>query len=103
MIRTATTEDASSIVEIYNHYIEHSAATFELEPIDAAEMSRRIKRVQEEFMLPWLVMEIDHQIVGYAYATQWKTRKAYARTCESSIYFSTNSAGKGYGPRLYGE
>ncbi|WP_370088143.1 arsinothricin resistance N-acetyltransferase ArsN1 family B [Ekhidna sp.] len=103
MIRSATADDAAAIVAIYNHYILNSHATFELEEIDANEMISRIKKVQEEFKLPWLVLEEDGQIVGYAYATQWKARKAYSRTTESSIYLHKDQGGKGYGLPLYSE
>ena len=103
MIRLAEPKDAKSIVDIYNHYILHSHATFEIDPIDPNEMTTRIKRVQEEFQLPWTVMEIENEIVGYAYATQWKARKAYARTTESSIYLHQKQGGNGYGKVLYSD
>ena len=61
MIRSAKTEDAKAIVDIYNHYILHSHATFEIDPITADEMEQRISKVQTEFNLPWLVLE-DHNL-----------------------------------------
>ncbi|WP_421763643.1 GNAT family N-acetyltransferase [Ekhidna sp.] len=103
MIRFAKSEDAQSIVAIYNHYILHSHATFELTEIDTDEMISRIHKVQKEFNLPWLVMEIDKEIVGYAYATQWKARVAYSKTVETSIYLHKDQGGKGYGKPLYNE
>lgn len=103
MIRPVTSDDATAIVAIYNHYILTSHATFELEEIDENEMISRIKKVQEDFQLPWLVSEVQGQIVGYAYATQWKVRKAYSRTTESSIYLHKDMGGKGYGYPLYSE
>ncbi|MEQ8906945.1 N-acetyltransferase family protein [Ekhidna sp.] len=103
MIRSAKPEDASSITDIYNHYIIHSHSTFEIDPIDSNEMVSRIDRVQNEFQLPWLVMEVENKIVGYAYATQWKVRKAYSKTTESSIYLHKDQGGKGYGMPLYAE
>ncbi len=101
MIRTATFQDAPSIVEIYNHYVLNSHATFELEPISKEEMKGRIAKVQDEFELPWIVLEVDNHILGYAYATQWKARKAYSKTVETSIYLHENQGGKGYGKMLY--
>ena len=101
MIRSATSADAEGIIEIYNHFIIHSHATFELEPIDANEMILRIEKVQSDFSLPWIVLEEEGQIVGYAYATQWKAREAYARTTETSIYLHKDHGGKGYGKALY--
>ncbi len=103
MIRSATSGDAARIVDIYNHYIIHSHSTFEIDPIDVNEMISRIERVQNEFQLPWLVMEVDNEIVGYAYATQWKARKAYSKATETSIYLHKDQGGKGYGMPLYYE
>lgn len=103
MIRSAKTEDALAIATIYNHYILHSHATFETEPIDEAEMLGRIRKVQDEFDLPWLVKEENGAVVGYAYATQWKPRKAYGNTTEISVYLDKDHAGKGFGKRLYQE
>ena len=103
MIRPAQPSDAKAIAELYNHYILHSHATFETEPIDEAEMGMRIKRVQDKLKLPWNVLEIDEKVVGYAYATQWKPRVAYARTVETSVYVDKDQFGKGYGKALYNE
>ena len=103
MIRDAKPEDASLIVPIYNYYVLHSHATFETEPVSNKEMEHRIKKVQEEFELPWLVLEENETILGYAYATQWKPRKAYRHTTEISVYLSKDQNGKGYGKALYAE
>lgn len=103
MIRSTVPEDAQSIVDIYNYYILNSHATFEITTIDSEEMAKRIKKVQEDFNLPWLVMEVENQIVGYAYATQWKARVAYSKTTETSIYLHKDEGGKGYGKPLYYE
>jgi phosphinothricin acetyltransferase len=51
---------------------------------------------------PWLVIEVQGAVVGYAYATPWKTRSAYRRTVESAIYLDPAHAGQGLGTRLYG-
>lgn len=103
MIRQAKPDDAPSIVNIYNHYILHTHATFEISPIDSSEMVKRMEKVQHEFNLPWLVLEDQNQIVGYVYATQWKARVAYSKTTETSIYLHKDQGGKGYGLPLYSE
>ena len=101
MIRKATLEDSAAIAEIYNHYIINSHSTFELEPVAAEEMFKRIDRVLNELNLPWLVyLENDH-VLGYAYATQWKARKAYRMTVETTVYLHHKEFGKGIGKKLY--
>jgi len=102
MIRPASHSDSDAIAEIYNYYILHSNATFETQPIDGAEMEIRVRRVQGELKLPWNVLEVNDKIVGYAYATQWKSRAAYSKTVETSVYLNKGQFGMGYGSRLYG-
>jgi L-amino acid N-acyltransferase YncA len=75
MIREATAKDAAKIIEIYNYYILNTTVTFEEELVTAAEMVSRIAEVTEKY--PWLVYEQDGEIVGYAYASAWKSRCAY--------------------------
>ena len=99
MIRKVTLEDAGEISEIYNHYILNSIATFETIAIGVEEMQNRIRLVQQNF--PWLVFESDGEILGYAYATEWKARRAYKRTVESTVYLRQDAFNKGIGTKLY--
>ncbi len=99
MIRPATASDAPAIVAIYNPYIAATTVSFEEEPVSDQEMAGRIKGVTAN--LPWYVFEADGKVVGYAYATPWRTRCAYRLSVESSVYISTEHAGKGIGTQLY--
>lgn len=101
MIRTATSDDSKAIRDIYNHYVLHSLATFETEPVSAEEMEQRVARVVTEFQLPWFVFVSNDKVVGYAYATQWKQRAAYEKTVETTIYLHPEEFGKGVGRQLY--
>ncbi len=101
MIRNATLKDANQIAAIYNHYILNSIITFEETEIDVEEMSLRIQSVIEQF--PWLVYEIDGEVIGYAYASKWKGRCAYKYSVESTVYLKNGVQGNGYGAQLYSE
>ncbi len=101
MIRNVTLKDAHQIAAIYNYYILNSIITFEETSIDAVEMSHRITSVITEF--PWLVYEIDGQIIGYAYASKWKGRCAYKYSVESTVYLKNGAQAKGVGTQLYTE
>lgn len=98
-IRNVKLSDAAAIKNIYNYYIEHSPATFEEAVIDESEMANRISDIVANY--PFLVLEINDQIVAYAYANTWKTRSAYRFSCESSVYVDHNELGKGYGRLIY--
>jgi phosphinothricin acetyltransferase len=95
MIRNVLSNDAKSIAEIYNHYIVNTVVTFEVSPVSTQEMEERILASNKK--LPWLVYEKNSQIIGYAYATDWKTRSAYKQTVETTIYKKANENGKGIG------
>jgi len=99
MIRNITLDDARAVGDIYNHYIENSIATFELEKIPVDEIIKRIKRVILKY--PWIVYEENNQILGYAYADEWKVRKAYQHTVESTVYLRDETLGRGIGTKLY--
>lgn len=98
-IRPATAADAAAICGIYNHYVEHTAISFETEPLAVEAMAARIADVQSQF--PWLVYEEQGVLLGYAYASKWKPRAAYAHSVESSVYLHQDAGGRGIGKLLY--
>jgi L-amino acid N-acyltransferase YncA len=101
MIRTCTTADAAAICSIYNHYVRDTVITFEEAPVATPEMAQRVVDVATRF--PWLVAEEGNEIVGYAYATPWKTRSAYRFSVESTVYVAPGQTGRGLGTALYRE
>ena len=100
LIRPVLPADAERICEIYNHYVTKTIVTFEEQSVSADEMRTRIAAVAEKF--PWLVLERDGGIAGYAYAAPWKARIGYRFSVESSIYLAPGYVGRGFGRALYG-
>jgi len=99
MIRTANVGDAPSALAIYAHYVENTAVSFEYEAPSVEEFSARIANTLGRY--PYLVVEDDGEIRGYAYAGAFNPRAAYDRSCEVSIYVRHDARGKGYGRALY--
>ena len=102
-IRTVELTDAPQIAEIYNYYIKTSIATFETEPIDAAEMEKRIADTLAG-NYPFLVAEgagEAGEILGFAYGHQFRARDAYRHSVEISVYIKEGHGGKGIGALLY--
>ncbi len=97
-IRSATPDDASPLLEIYSYYVKNTAITFEWEVPSIQEFSSRIENTLKSY--PYLVAEIDGQIVGYAYASRFRTRAAYAWGVETSIYVQKDFRGQGIGRAL---
>ncbi|WP_075591402.1 arsinothricin resistance N-acetyltransferase ArsN1 family B [Labilibacter marinus] len=101
MIRDAEVGDGAAIAEIYNHYIQNTIVTFEEDSVEKEEMQKRLMYVSKK--LPWLVFEQDKQILGYAYASEWKSRCAYRHSLETTVYLKDGMSGKGIGSKLYAE
>jgi phosphinothricin acetyltransferase len=98
-IRPATPADAPAIAAIYNPYVTETVITFEEEPVSAADMAERIRKVTGTH--PWLVLEEDGQVLGYAYASTWRARDAYRFSAETSVYVASEQHHRGLGERLY--
>ncbi|MCD7838063.1 MAG: N-acetyltransferase family protein [Clostridiales bacterium] len=98
-IRTATPDDAAALLDIYGPYILETAVTFEYDVPTEAEFARRIAHTVERY--PWLVLEADGQLEGYAYAGTFIGRRACDWAVEASIYIRRDCRKHGYGRRLY--
>src|SRR5882672_7149351 len=100
MLRPATPADAAAIAAIYNHYVVHTIVTFEEEEISSKEMAQRITEIQGAG-LPWFVWEEHGRVLGYSYASKWKSRCSYRYSVESTIYLDKDAMRRGLGTRLY--
>jgi phosphinothricin acetyltransferase len=102
-IRPATPADIPAIARIYRHAVLNGTASFELEPPDEAEMTRRMKTVRDG-NFPYIVAEIDDErgkhVAGYAYASSYRTRPAYRFTVENSVYVAPEMHRRGIGKVL---
>ncbi|MCF2514507.1 N-acetyltransferase family protein [Sphingomonas sp. G124] len=98
-IRTADPRDAAATAAIYAHHVAHGTASFDTEPRSEAEMAAKIGDCTARGW-PFLVAEADGEVVGYAYATQFRDRPAYTSTCENSIYLHPDHLGQGIGSQL---
>jgi len=99
LIRPATTADLPAIAEIYGHHVRHGLASFEVEPPDLDEMTRRHAAVLA-LDLPYLVAEISGGVAGYAYANLYRARPANRYKVENSVYVHHAQAGHGVGSAL---
>jgi len=98
VIRTATPADAAAIAAIYAPYVTDGYASFEAEPPSAAEFEQRMCARP---LLPWLVAEKSGAVVGFAFASQHKTRAAYRWSVDCSVYLAAAVARRGVGRALY--
>jgi len=98
--RVACEADLGAIGRIYAHYVEHTYATFDLEPPDLATWRARWAAAQRQRQ-PWLVAEVADRVVGYATTSSHRPKPAYDTTVESTVYLDPGAAGRGVGRALY--
>ena len=95
----ARQEDAAALLDIFTPYVLQTAVAFNYEPPTleefSATMADRLRRY------PYLVARRGKEVVGYAYASPFKTRAAYDWAVETSIYVKQGQTGTGCGRRLY--
>ncbi len=98
-IRMATPDDAKALLDIYEYYVKETAITFEYDVPGVEEFRGRIENTLKKF--PYLVIEDNNQILGYAYASTFKDRAAYQWCVETSIYIKKDARRAGLGKELY--
>ena len=100
VIRHADPErDAAACAELYAPFVEATVVSFEDEPPGASEMGARIASMTERY--PWLVLEDDEGLVGFAYGSPHHTRAAYRWAVEVTVYVHPAKHRRGAGRRLY--
>jgi phosphinothricin acetyltransferase len=99
IVRDSRPEDVPSVAAIYAHWVLHGLASFELEPPDAAEIARRREAVLAGGY-PHLVAEEEGRVLGYAYASAYRTRPAYRFAVEDSVYVAPDAGRGGVGRAL---
>ena len=95
-IRKATPRDAAAIRAIYAPFVESTAVSFEVEVPSLETYEAALSTT----IYPWLVLERDGEIVGYAKSGRFHPRAAYAWSVEVSIYLAESARGGGVGKRL---
>lgn len=94
-------DDYQQILHIYQPYIEKTAITFEYDVPSIEEFSKRIDDIKKD--LPYLVVKDENKVLGYAYASHYRGRQAFAWDVELSIYLDENITHQGIGTQLYDE
>jgi phosphinothricin acetyltransferase len=100
-IREARTEDLPRLLDIYNHYVEHTHITFDTEPISFEARRIWFGAFANEGPYRLLVAEANGQVLGYASSCEFRIKPAYARSVETSIYLEPDDCGSGCGSALY--
>ena len=90
-IRHASEDDLEAVARIYNEGIEERRATFDTEPVSAADLR------------PWLSARVPLLVaddLGFARVSPYSDREAYAGVGEAMVYVARSARGAGLGPAL---
>ena len=98
ILRRATEADAEALLRIYAPYVRETAITFEYEVPSPEGFRRRIREIGEKY--PYFCLEWEGEIVGYAYAAPFRSRKAYQWIAETSVYLAPEGQKRGWGRLL---
>jgi len=98
-IRKAELNDAEAILKVYEYYVLKTAISFEYDVPTVEEFRSRMERTLKKY--PYIVAEMDNEIVGYAYTGPFVGREANDWSVETTIYLKQNVKRKGLGKKLY--
>ena len=101
-VRSATLEDLPALTDIYNHYVVHTAITFDLLTFTAE--TRRPWFDDHSAIGPHRLLVAtgaDGECLGYASTSRWRQKPAYDTTVEASVYCRPGAVGRGCGTALY--
>jgi phosphinothricin acetyltransferase len=100
-IRPATDADLARIDEIYNHYVAHTAITFDLEPLTADARRAWFAQFAPAGSHRLFVAEDAGRVVAFAGSHRFRTKAAYDTTVETTVYCDPGMCGRGLGTALY--
>lgn len=100
ILRDATPADLTDITRIYTDSVLNGVASYELVAPDEAEMARRMTAITDNGYPYLIATNEDGAVLGYAYASAFRTRPAYRWLVEDSIYLAPEARGQGVGRAL---
>lgn len=101
MIRPVQIADIQELLDIYNYYVLHTTATFDIEPLTLEAFTHKLNRIKTAY--PFIVYELEGEIMGYAYGSRFRPKPAYNYVAESTVYVKHTAHGKSIGTKLYNE
>lgn len=101
LIRRVEQSDLPALLAIYNHYIETTAITFDLEPKTLEQRQAWLDSFAPGGRHQCFVAVADGTPVGWACSGRLREKAAYDTSVETSIYLKPGFEGRGLGRRLY--
>jgi phosphinothricin acetyltransferase len=101
MIRRGREGDLAALTTLYNHYIEQTAITFDLEPFTVETRRSWLAPFRDDGRHQLFVAEAEERVVGFACTREFRVKRAYDTTVETTIYLAPGATSRGLGTALY--
>lgn len=98
-IQPVNIDDAEKLLKIYAPYVQNTAISFEYAVPSLDEFITRIKTISNRY--PYLKAIENGEILGYVYASSFKSRQAYDWSVETTVYVRQDKRQNGVGSKLY--
>ncbi len=101
LVRPAVEDDVPAMMAIYNHYVETSHATFDIDPVSLENRLAWFGGYGESGPFRLVVAEQDGQVIGYAGSGKFREKPAYVTSVEMTVYVDPDARGQGVGAQMY--
>ncbi|MBI1308203.1 MAG: GNAT family N-acetyltransferase [Bacteroidetes bacterium] len=100
IIRNAVIQDLPFVVSIYNQSILKGGVTGDLTPFTADQKESWFQNLKAN-NYPFLVMEHNNEVIGYAYLAPYRPgKRAFLKSAEITYYVEEKHLHKGIGSKL---
>lgn len=103
LVRPGRDDDLPRLTEIYNHWVEHSIVTFDVDPFTVEERRTWLAHYRDGGPHRLLVAAAGSDVIGYATSSAFRPKPGYATSVETTVYCAPEAVGRGVGRALYAE
>lgn len=100
-VRPGEVGDLAELTALYNHYVEHTHATFDTEPFTVEQRARWFGHYALTGRHRLLVACLGEDLVGYVTSSRFRDKAAYDTSVETTVYVRESAARLGVGRALY--
>lgn len=101
LVRHAVLADLPGLVELRNHYVLNTYATFDTECHTVASLRPWLESFADHGRYQLLVADVGGVVAGYCCSQPYRPHPAFADTIETSIYIAPGCTNQGLGRTLY--
>jgi phosphinothricin acetyltransferase len=100
-VRAGEESDLPALTALYNHYVENTHVTFDLEPYTVDERREWFGHYGRSGPHRLLVATAGGELLGYATSGRFRDKAAYLPSVETTVYCAPTATGRGVGTALY--